>query len=1760
MENKMRKFCLLIAMCCFAVMMCNTAYGQYKSELGTLSTPQPFNEIANQNNRDDAAYSTGYFFMDANAVGVPRDAKWKPNVRWELPEVDDPQLWRRVYPGPNSVPTGEIKEIDLDVEGIEMMRRGIVPVSGGNAQEGLRYFRNPAQYPYYLRSGFAGADTTNAAIAGPIPIGFIFHFNGIRYDSFYVSPKGIIALSNRRYYYDERGGRAIPAGSISGAYDIMSADWFAGGNRSRTGNGLTDEVPDNYGFLHIACGGDPFNHYGGIRSASRNMVPAPPGVNELPADMPSMFMRLNTGPNGAAYITPMEGPFILSQYDAVTGRADDHGQVWYKRSLARDRLTIYFRNLQLAPSTGNHRYRIERQNSNDIFQIQEGRAVPPRSDVNVVSGSCQVVLNRIDSSVTFIYNEFYGGSIAWLMQPFSSIAVGGFARHKNYDSQTETGDSIWAGEYIQYTQHHNGYRGDTIPQSLSGQWLRTDIMNNGYQMKFKQWRNSLRVVDIQYFVRDKDNINEFTDSILTEYVQDEYDPIELFAGHTVLGELQPVALVQNLTNDIQGPNGVNFIRQDFQFRTRFIVRNKITDRFVYNRYANVSEKCLKYDLPIPDVDCGNDVFASVRYVAADKDQRGNYIVTREYNNTEVKNGIPPYGFAYVKFPRYTPNEFRPSELGLMEILAITDATDPNTEFVTGDDWPFDDTSRIDFWVINRLPEFRDNVNFHYIDGEGNIPDASKWVHSKMSGRNTVEIVGELNNTNNPLPPLGRIESINDPLRVMISPMMKMARMGTSAVGSKITSFPIDLRGRKGSVVSLSVQRGLLSYNTSRGWADEQLIGPEPRVAFMNGWDEPSGWSTSFQDGFRSATAGRYASTHAIGRNPDFDYLAVEYLKPSPDGNKNITMTGNYNVKNDAYTGDDQTVGNNDIWRYHPYFYNYNLNFGGQQPNQDAPALAIYGGGGYFVGWSFANNDMYYPARWYRGSGLIKYNRETNLYTNTTTTAANNREVVGGFYYNPYDVGFDYEFYKYSVVVPDYFIDGSLVDGGRNFRFRIKFVETNDQGGNDGAKNQDDPVDDDEDAFLIDNIALLFKDIRTDLEASVVKVIWPYRTAPASQAYNVNIVTRVSNMGTAPARNFMVKVKVFKDVVTTGDPIYCDQRTIGELASGRSEEITFERFSPRNFASRALGENVFTLQSIIQYNDDVYKENDTISSEIRFSFSDEFSYSDAISNAVEIATGIEGKGLNLLGSQFAGYSMAQDPPLMSTPRYTSANFPFMQYYQSRDVNNGRGMPWLDYVAGGSLNAVRPPISGPIYSPISGQIAVKFELTSVDSIRGVRAQFAKANQAFDDISFNIYRNISRGKIGDIPGALVEDASLPLIARRLLAKSANGTESRIPVVDNDVLYEFSSPIRLEAGTYWVSIDQRGETGLELAATGQSMGMRTMKIYMEQRDIEGVARVNELGRLGTQLLLDKRLRVPATGADRTEMNNMGFENVYLNNNIFAYKNILGSGNEWQPFMPTEGQVAYAHLDHYGNLASPASGGGFNTFSRGTWMPALKPYFGPKTISPDENTYPCADDEENGPPMSVEITSFVSNIRNSAIELMWETASEINNHSFIIEKTLAGKENWEEVNVVAGAGNSTVVNRYKYIDKDVVSGNTYEYRLYQMDFDGAISCQNSHRQTVRYFDNRNIELMQNSPNPFAGETQIKFYVPTAQNVNLEIVDIFGKVVKTLISNEMMNGEKTFFWNGTNDLGMKVSTGSYLYRLTVGNEVLTKKMSYIQSN
>jgi hypothetical protein len=84
--------------------------------------------------------------------------------------------------------------------------------------------------------------------------------------------------------------------------------------------------------------------------------------------------------------------------------------------------------------------------------------------------------------------------------------------------------------------------------------------------------------------------------------------------------------------------------------------------------------------------------------------------------------------------------------------------------------------------------------------------------------------------------------------------------------------------------------------------------------------------------------------------------------------------------------------------------------------------------------------------------------------------------------------------------------------------------------------------------------------------------------------------------------------------------------------------------------------------------------------------------------------------------------------------------------------------------------------------------------------------------------------------------------------------------------------------------------------------------------------------------------------------------------------------------------------------------------------------------------------------------------------------------------------------------------------------------------------------------------LNDNYPNPFNPETTIKYQLPDAGQVRLEVYNMLGQVVKTLVDNQFQNaGRYTLQWDATNNSGQPLSSGVYFYRILAGGEFQSHK-------
>ena len=84
--------------------------------------------------------------------------------------------------------------------------------------------------------------------------------------------------------------------------------------------------------------------------------------------------------------------------------------------------------------------------------------------------------------------------------------------------------------------------------------------------------------------------------------------------------------------------------------------------------------------------------------------------------------------------------------------------------------------------------------------------------------------------------------------------------------------------------------------------------------------------------------------------------------------------------------------------------------------------------------------------------------------------------------------------------------------------------------------------------------------------------------------------------------------------------------------------------------------------------------------------------------------------------------------------------------------------------------------------------------------------------------------------------------------------------------------------------------------------------------------------------------------------------------------------------------------------------------------------------------------------------------------------------------------------------------------------------------------------------------LGQNYPNPFNSETAIAFSLPRTAAVALELYNLTGQKVATLLEGTHSAGNHSLHWNGRDDAGRPLASGVYIYRLLTGDTAHTRKL------
>ncbi len=195
------------------------------------------------------------------------------------------------------------------------------------------------------------------------------------------------------------------------------------------------------------------------------------------------------------------------------------------------------------------------------------------------------------------------------------------------------------------------------------------------------------------------------------------------------------------------------------------------------------------------------------------------------------------------------------------------------------------------------------------------------------------------------------------------------------------------------------------------------------------------------------------------------------------------------------------------------------------------------------------------------------------------------------------------------------------------------------------------------------------------------------------------------------------------------------------------------------------------------------------------------------------------------------------------------------------------------------------------------------------------------------------------------------------------------------------------------------------------------------------------------------------------------------------------------------------------------------------------------------------------GVKVPVKLTSFTADVEPyKGISVEWETGAEYGNAGFNVLRSLKKDGTYEKVNDKLIPSNQDGL--YEFIDAQVAAGRTHYYKLENVNIDGSTSVHGPIEAEAPL--PTDFRLAENFPNPFNPTTTIRFDLPKVAQVKLEVYNVLGQKVKTMINQEMEPGYHEMMWDSNNDQGMRVSSGVYYYRLTAGDFHDVKKMALVK--
>jgi Secretion system C-terminal sorting domain len=194
--------------------------------------------------------------------------------------------------------------------------------------------------------------------------------------------------------------------------------------------------------------------------------------------------------------------------------------------------------------------------------------------------------------------------------------------------------------------------------------------------------------------------------------------------------------------------------------------------------------------------------------------------------------------------------------------------------------------------------------------------------------------------------------------------------------------------------------------------------------------------------------------------------------------------------------------------------------------------------------------------------------------------------------------------------------------------------------------------------------------------------------------------------------------------------------------------------------------------------------------------------------------------------------------------------------------------------------------------------------------------------------------------------------------------------------------------------------------------------------------------------------------------------------------------------------------------------------------------------------------------PLPISLNSFDVEQQGNAVKLSWQTASEVENLGYKIYRKV-NDDMFTEISsytyndALRGQGTTTDIHDYEFIDTNVDPAIEYTYLLadisYQLD-------EIKHMDYIRtIYLPRGIKLEKVYPNPFNPQCTIPYILDINEHIRIDLLDISGKAVKTLVDKYHTSGN---YYVSVNEPSL--NSGLYFVRIQAGDQIKTQKIMMLK--